>query len=147
MGVEGKNLRQYNREIKNRPHRKARPVWRSGWDSNPRNLAVQLISSPTGYKQMCIICGHSCPPCCTQRKPCLQGFSDYITKIAPCIRTHKIFSKSVFLSMLGRHRADLGQTSSPRNSLTDRSIVEIFHHREVRYEYETRATDQLGRSS
>ena len=45
MGVEGKNLRQYNREIKNRPHRKARPVWRSGWDSNPRNLAVQLMTA------------------------------------------------------------------------------------------------------
>ena len=48
-GIEGKNLRQYNREIKNRPHHKARPVWRSGWDSNPRNLAVQLISSQPRY--------------------------------------------------------------------------------------------------
>ena len=41
--------------------------------------------------------------------------------------------------MLGRHRTDLGQTSSPQNSLTDRSIVEIFHHREVHYEHEARA--------
>ena len=147
MGVEGKNLRQYNREIKNRPHRKARPVWRSGWDSNPRNLAVQLISSPTSYKQMCVICGRSHPLCCTQTKLYLQGFSDYITKTARVFEPTRSFQKSVFLNMLGRHRADLGQTSSPRNSLTDRSIVAIFHHREVRYEYETRATDQLGRSS
>ena len=40
----------------------------------------------------------------------------------------------------GGFRADI----KPTNSLTDRSIVEIFHHREVRYEYETRETYQLG---
>ena len=140
MGVEGKNLRQYNRKNKNRPPRKARPVWRSGWDSNPRNLAVQLISSPTSYKQMCIIWVHSNPPCCTQTTPCLQGFSDYNTKNARVFEPTQIFRKCFFLSMLGGHRADLGQTSSSQNNLTDRSIVEIFHHREVRYEHEARAT-------
>ena len=114
--------------------------WRSGWDSNPRAVSDKLISSPTSYKQMCVICGRSHPLCCTQTKLYLQGFSDYITKIAPCIRAHKIFSKKRIFEHVGqtsgRFRADI----KPTNSLTDRSIVAIFHHREVRYEYETRAT-------
>ena len=126
MGVEGKNLRQYNREIKNRPHRKARPVWRSGWDSNPRAVSDKLISSPTSYKQMCVICGRSHPLCCTQTKLYLQGFSDYITKIAPCIRAHKIFSKKRIFEHVGqtsgRFRADIKPTKQPYGQVYCRDI-------------------------
>ena len=100
--------------------------WRRGWDSNPRDVSAKLISSPTGYKQMCIICGHSCPPCCTQRKPCLQGFSDYITKIAPRIRTHKIFSKKRLFEHVGqtsgRFRADIKPAKQPYGQVYCRDI-------------------------
>ena len=101
-------------------------IWRKRWDSNPRAREGKRISSPTSYKQMCIICGHSCPPCCTQRKPCLQGFSDYITKIAPCIRAHEIFSKKRLFEHVGqtsgRFRADIKPPKQPYGQVYCRDI-------------------------
>ena len=137
----GELMGRTSKNIKLRISEKPRKI--KGFRSGSYRIAT-TISSPTSYKQMCVICGRSHPLCCTQTKLYLQGFSDYITKTARVFEPTRSFQKSVFLSMLGRHRADLGQTSSPRNSLTYRSIVEIFYYREVRYEYETRATYQLG---
>ena len=120
----GELMGRTSKNIKLRISEKPRKI--KGFRSGSYRIAT-TISSPTSYKQMCVICGRSHPLCCTQTKLYLQGFSDYITKIAPCIRAHKIFSKKRIFEHVGqtsgRFRADIKPTKQPYVQVYCRDIL------------------------
>ena len=111
-----------------------RDFWRSGWDSNPRNLAVQLISSQSRYDHF------DTAPYLSQHQHLgkrgeLMGRTSKNIKLRIPEKTHKIKgfrsgSYRVATTISSRSRYDLFDTSP--NGFPSRVLLCVFRRRDAK---------------